>query len=240
MDFSEITGVIFDKDGTLADFDSLWIPAAVKVVEKLVEAYHMDPSSAVKILRSFGVNEDGSVDPKGQLAIGTYESMAGCAVEIMKDDGIACSYETVFAQMSEWFEKAVDEGYMTCSYPCDLSKLFGYLNERGIHTAVATTDNLANTHKLLNRAGIDAELICASDSAYPIKPDPSFIHDCADRWGVDTGRIVMVGDTPNDMKFAENGGAMKIGVLSGATKKEELAQYADIVISHVGELMKLL
>lgn len=33
MDFSEIAGVIFDKDGTLADFDSLWIPAAVKVVE---------------------------------------------------------------------------------------------------------------------------------------------------------------------------------------------------------------
>lgn len=240
MDFSEIAGVIFDKDGTLVDFASLWIPAAAKVVEKLVETYHMDSSSAVKILRSFGIHEDESVDPKGQLAIGTYESMAGCAVEIMKDNGIACSYEAVCAQMREWFERAVDEGYMSCSYPCDLSKLFGYLSDRGIHTAVSTTDNLANTKKLLDRAGITTEMICASDSAYPIKPDPSFIHTCAEKWGVDTGQIVMVGDTPNDMKFAENGGAMKIGVLSGTAKREELAQSADIVISHVGELMKLL
>ena len=36
MDFSQIKGIIFDKDGTLADFGSFWIPVAEKVIHDIL------------------------------------------------------------------------------------------------------------------------------------------------------------------------------------------------------------
>lgn len=50
----------------------------------------------------------------------------------------------------------------------------------------------------------------------------------------------MVGDTPNDLRFARNAGARTVGVLTGVSSERALAPYADLVLVNIGELKKVL
>ena len=47
---------------------------------------------------------------------------------------------------------------------------------------------------------------------------------------------MVVGDSPTDMEFAHNGGALAVGVLSGVGSREELKGMADILIPSVDVL----
>jgi phosphoglycolate phosphatase-like HAD superfamily hydrolase len=48
-----------------------------------------------------------------------------------------------------------------------------------------------------------------------------------------------VGDSPTDMEFAHNSGALAVGVLSGVGSREELKGMADILIPSVDVLDQL-
>ena len=59
-----IRGILFDKDGTLVDFFSLWLQAALAVTPAFLEENHIQPDKDMidYVLRAMGV-EDGKVDP---------------------------------------------------------------------------------------------------------------------------------------------------------------------------------
>ena len=50
----------------------------------------------------------------------------------------------------------------------------------------------------------------------------------------------MVGDSINDMKFAHNGGAKAVGVLTGVSQKKDLLPEADYIIASVDALQELI
>lgn len=50
---------------------------------------------------------------------------------------------------------------------------------------------------------------------------------------------MVVGDSPTDMEFAHNSGALAVGVLSGVGSREELKGMADILIPSVDVLDQL-
>ena len=64
-----IRGILFDKDGTLVDFFSLWLKAALEVTPAFLRENNLDDNAQMTdyVLRAMGV-EDGKVDPKGALA----------------------------------------------------------------------------------------------------------------------------------------------------------------------------
>ena len=58
--------VIFDKDGTLIDFDAFWVSVSVKAIGMLLERLNMDVSITDEVLLAFGV-KDGVTGIEGVL-----------------------------------------------------------------------------------------------------------------------------------------------------------------------------
>ena len=76
----KIKGILFDKDGTLIDFHSLWIQAAKRVVPEFLTENQIiaDQEHIDLVLEAMGVSGD-TVDPNGALA---YKSSREIAEEI--------------------------------------------------------------------------------------------------------------------------------------------------------------
>ena len=76
MNFNDIKGIIFDKDGTLIEFQSFWIPVTYCVISRLCRRYEMNTFIQQECLVALGIYGDEDVDPEGQMAIGTYETIS--------------------------------------------------------------------------------------------------------------------------------------------------------------------
>ncbi|MCD8248864.1 MAG: HAD hydrolase-like protein, partial [Lachnospiraceae bacterium] len=62
----------------------------------------------------------------------------------------------------------------------------------------------------------------------------------ARQWNLSPEEIAVVGDTPNDMRFAKNGRALGIAVRSGVGTESSLAPLADYLIDSVADLPALI
>ena len=67
-----IKGILFDKDGTILDFNSTWIPAAKLIIRKLLEEYShaQDDDLEKALMNSIGI-VDGRIMPDCVYASGT-------------------------------------------------------------------------------------------------------------------------------------------------------------------------
>ena len=83
--------IIYDKDGTLMDFDAFWVPVVRAAIEKIVKrATGADVSAAARISakteREIGIS-GGSTDPKGILCGGTYSQFAATLTKNLNEGG---------------------------------------------------------------------------------------------------------------------------------------------------------
>lgn len=73
----KISGIIFDKDGTLLDFNEFWIPAAQCVIRRILSDYKIPVTDihTEKALNSIGIIQN-HVLPDGSFAWKTFLDMA--------------------------------------------------------------------------------------------------------------------------------------------------------------------
>ena len=74
--------IIFDKDGTLLDFDAFWVTVSVKAIEAVLTEFHQTDVPVGEILEAFGVH-DGVTDMNSVLCKGTYEQLGQITYEIL-------------------------------------------------------------------------------------------------------------------------------------------------------------
>ncbi len=86
--------VIFDKDGTLIDFDSIWVPVSVKALEDILGELHREDIPVGEFLTAFGVH-DGVTDINGVLCKGTYAQMGQIVHEILKTTAVSFPVRTL-------------------------------------------------------------------------------------------------------------------------------------------------
>jgi phosphoglycolate phosphatase len=125
----------------------------------------------------------------------------------------------------------------------DLAALFGRLKRRGLKLGVATMDSHAaataaiETYKLVGLV----DFVAGYDSGHGEKPGPGMVHAFCRMIELPERSVAVVGDTPHDMEMARSAGAgLAIGVLTGASSREVLADYADHVLASIAELERLL
>ena len=86
--------IIFDKDGTLLDFEAFWIPVTEKAVDQILlgaKATHV-PKEAV--YKAYGI-AGGVTDITGSLCCGTYDDMTADLQKVLVEYGVDIPYETV-------------------------------------------------------------------------------------------------------------------------------------------------
>jgi len=232
--------VIFDKDGTLIDFDSFWIPVSVKVIEDVLHEIGQEQIPVDEFLTAFGV-ENGVTSINGVLCHGTYAQLGEAVHEVLCKHGCNVSCTDIIRMVTDGYASNLDAGEIKPSSP-DLSDALKELKKRNIKLAVVTNDNPPVTLACLRAIGIDElfDLIYTDDGSLPHKPDPAYAEDFCRRTGIPKERIIMVGDTLTDMKFAKNAGIIAVGVAETRHNKEILSPYADAVVDNAAAVLGLL
>ncbi len=232
--------IIFDKDGTLMDFDAFWGTVSIHAVTELLAELHLSPNLMEPLLASIGY-QNGTTDVQGVLSWGTYRLMGEAMHDALTEAGIDCDREEVVRLTYETYHKHADKGEIRPA--CDnIGEVLKNLLRQDIALAVVTTDGPVITRQCLEKMDIGPlfSAICTADGVLPPKPDPYCIEAICEQFRLTKEEIVMVGDTMTDVQFARNGGIRVIGVAKTEEGRAFLAEKADIAvpdISHVAAVL---
>lgn len=235
-----IKAILFDKDGTLLDFDAFWVTVAQRAVEYTLNSIGRTDIDPDEILRAMGVN-DGITSIDGVLCYGTHEQVSERIYGVLKKYDVSVSESEIGDISRDGFHESLSAGVLkgTCE---DIYEVLKKLKDKGIKLAVVTADDEYMTEKCLSGLGIYTlfDKIYTNDGITPPKPDPYCIHDLCQREGFDASEVLMVGDTLTDANFAKNGGIKMIGVANSERNKEILSPYAFKVVPDISYLYDLL
>lgn len=226
--------IIFDKDGTLIDFDAMWGGWVVFLAEQLRQVSGLEVRSALCLAMGYD-DENKKVLAHGKLAATPMSQLYELTVEVMHSLG----------QTMEDAKRTVEKGWcipdpVLLAKPfTDTRALFSQLHEKNIKIAIATTDDRAPTQAMIEAFDIEeyiSSMVCADDGI-KAKPFPDMVLTLCERMKVEPSKVMVIGDTTADLKMARSAGAgLVVGVLSGVSNARDLVSYADILIESVDEL----
>ncbi len=227
-----LKAILFDKDGTLLDFDLTWGAAGYHVMktmargddthfDRLVDATHYDVAARVYLPSSAMVAS--SLDEIGPLWAEALERNDHAAV--------AQEIDTLFMALAPDYLVQLDD---------PLAILSG-LAAKGYQLGIATNDSEAAALQQAEIMGLVPHLdfIVGHDSGHGRKPDPGMVEAFARHTGHSAHEIALVGDSTHDLHAARAAGAVAIAVLSGPASRAELEPHADHVIASIADLPAL-
>jgi phosphoglycolate phosphatase-like HAD superfamily hydrolase len=236
LDFDGLDLIVFDKDGTLIDFDAMWGGWAEGLADRL-EATLGGPIRA-ELHRQIGYDTGARRTIPGSPLAAT--PMAD--LRVMTTDLVARSTGRSWTAA----DAAVD-GAWAPPDPVDLARpltdlvaLFSLLRAARRKVAIVTSDDRAPTEATLaglGIAGLVDALVCADDGL-PSKPAPDTLLRACQIVGVEPIRTAMIGDSIADMTMAAAAGVgRRIAVLSGIGRRAELEPLCDLVINSIALLL---
>ncbi|RCW27424.1 phosphoglycolate phosphatase [Ciceribacter lividus] len=228
-----IAGILFDKDGTLLDFDASWAPVNRKLA---LLAAGGDPSLADRLLLACGMDPvSGHIVPDSLFAAGNTREIA----EGLVAAGSPISSEELVPVLDELFADAAD-----LSVPViELAPLFSRLHGRGLKLGIASSDNEKSIRRIVERFGITeyVDFVAGYDSGHGSKPEAGMVLGFCRATGLVPGAVAVVGDNNHDMHMGHNAGAgLKVAVLSGTGSQATLAEACDVCLNDISELEALL
>ena len=235
----EVDAVVFDKDGTLVDFDRLWGPRTVRWVESLANLTGR-PQLAAALYRALGYDSHSAAFvPDGPLAIATTNDVYALAAGVLFQHGFGWHESWPLVTRAAANTLAAPPDAAEIRPRGDVAGTLRRLRAAGVLVGVATNDERAFTKAMLVQMGVAGEvssMVCADDGLPP-KPDPAGLRRLASELGTIPARLAMIGDSANDMLFGRNAGvAACIGVSGGAGDAQSLERFADVVVAGVEEI----
>ncbi|MGC4019813.1 MAG: HAD family hydrolase [Muricomes sp.] len=238
-----IRGILFDKDGTLIDFFSLWLKAALKVVPEFLRENQIEDSPEMidYILEVIGV-EGQTVNPEGALAYKSYGEMAEEIRKALEKRGYILETIKIHIQIEILFQESVTGENASFKQLGDIRSIAEELKKRHIYMGLATADTISSAEDCLKSMNIFHlfDYIGADDGEKRPKPEKDMFLEFQQNFGLKAEEIAVVGDTCNDMQFARNGGGIGIGVLSGVSTENDFQGKTDYVIESIQQLPDLL
>lgn len=218
-----LKGLLFDKDGTLLDFQATWGKWAANLVIWLTETC---PDRAEALAARLQIDRVGETIEPGSIMI------AGTPDEIAREAAIVLT-ETAEAELSAQILNLSDR--VTPVALCELAPLLRSLMQGGIHLGVATNDFEPVARAQLDQLGIIEQFgfVAGFDSGFGGKPGPGMCDAFLAAHGLAPHEAAMVGDSLHDMAAGRAAGMVCIAVETGTATRAELATLADIVLPDI-------
>jgi phosphoglycolate phosphatase len=230
-----VQGVLFDKDGTLFDFEATWREA---VRAMLVMLAPEDAGRQHRIGAAVGFDTvTGRFAPGSPLVAWSVDGVASALAPLLPG---------IDAPTIERLGNAAAQSlsaHTLVPAADDLPGLLSGLRARGLRLGVATNDGEAAARSHLTSAGVLDLFDCVLgyDSGHGHKPEPGMVLAFARACGVAPDALVMVGDSVHDLHAGRAAGVARvIGVLTGPAEERDLAPLADAVIASIDALPALL
>ncbi|WP_027060898.1 HAD family hydrolase [Mesorhizobium loti] len=227
---ADIKGILFDKDGTLVDFNATWLGVADFMA---MDASDGDRWKADRLLAAAGFDfANRRFKPDSIFASGTN-------LDVVELWFPRLSNEDQMLAVARFNEiTSVQGSAMAVALPGVVDSLAA-LHKRSYRLGVATNDSTSGAEKTLAALGV-AQLFDAAygyDAVANPKPAPDTIQAFCDLTGLRPSEIAMVGDNRHDLEMARAGGCgLAVGVLSGTGTRESLAEIADVILDSVADL----
>lgn len=232
----QLDAILFDKDGTLIDFDATWGPAAFAVMRDLADG---DGAALSRLMRvSEYVESERRFLPSSPLVAGSSAHYGPLWAEILGHE----SGPAFFGLMDDLFR---EHGLTHLAPIHDPLRICDDLRARGFILGIATNDSEASARAQAAAMQIERHFtfIAGYDSGHGSKPDPGMVSAFAHSHSIPVERVALVGDSLHDLHAARAAGACAIAVLSGPLGEEARAQVtplADHVLGSIAELPDLL
>lgn len=221
-----LAGMIFDKDGTLFQFQDTWAEWAAQALEDFSGgdvnrqermAHRIDFDLAARAFRPGSICIAGT---NGEVAEALAPEMPG------RDAG--------------WIERQLSRISETAPLApaAPLKPLLTHLSRHPLTLGVVTNDSESAAQAQLTAAGVleDFAFVAGFDSGHGFKPDPDPLLAFCTHSDLDPDHVAMVGDSLHDLIAGRGAGMTTVGVLTGLATRDELAPMADVVLPDIGHL----
>lgn len=228
--------IIFDKDGTLVCFHTMWNSWCEELATRLEAETQRDMSEDVYEL--MGYDKQNKKVRMGMLAEKTHTFIRQKVEEMLIREGFS-SWEAREVVSKTWRDTPEN---MQIKLTGNLRSLFTRLKAKNIKIAICTSDSREGTAEFLDRLHLTSLVdlvVCGDDPCSIAKPDPHNARYICEKLRVDLSEAIMVGDTPADtiMGQAANLG-LTIGVLTGVGTEDDLT-HADLIVEDISRVVDL-
>ena len=223
-------GVLFDKDGTLFDFNATWGNWTARVLTELaaqggVDRAHLAARVGYDFARGFA--------PQSPIIAGTVPEIA----MILAGDLPASDP----ADLVKYLNAQAAGAQVVEVVP--LARFFADLRAAGYYLGVMTNDSEGSARAHLGAVAVHdlagggaLDLVIGADSGHGAKPDPAPLLAFARHVGLPPEHIAMVGDSRHDLGAGRAAGMVTVGVLTGPARAEDLDDLADVVLPSIADL----
>ncbi len=218
-----IKGLLFDKDGTLFDFNATWGRWAADFFHTLAGA------QAPQLAANLGFDiQTQKFDPKSVVIAGTPHEIATAVAHHLPDRTTA----ELVALMTDTAQHA-QQVQVT-----PLKPLLTALHTQGFTLGVATNDAESPARAHLDAAGITDlfHFIAGYDSGFGSKPEPGMQQAFCAAQNLAPAQVAMIGDATHDLIAGRAAGMVTVGVLTGPATQDDLSPFADVVLPTIKEL----
>lgn len=224
-----IRALLFDKDGTLIDFQRTWGPATDAVIARLAAG---DPVVYDRLaeVSGFVVGERRFVAGSPLIA-GATPDYGRLWAQVLGRPATA----DFFVEIDRLFQISGLEHLEPIGQP---PVVLGGLRRRGYRLGIITNDAEANARAQAARLGIGhlLDFIAGYDSGFGAKPSGEPVLAFAQAVAAKAQEVAVVGDTVHDLAAARAAGAFAVAVPSGPIPRDALAPHADAVIDSIADL----
>jgi phosphoglycolate phosphatase len=224
-----IRAILFDKDGTLVDFQRTWGPATQAVLTHFAGSDRavFDELAAV----SGFIAAEQRFLPDSPIIAGATPDFGTLWAKVLGRPATA----DFFVEIDRLYYVTGLDHLVAIGDPAGV---LAVLRRRGYRLGIATNDPEASAHAQAARLGIAplVEFIAGYDSGFGAKPAAGPVLAFARAIAVEPREVAVVGDAVHDLAAARAAGAVAIGVRSGPTPGELLAPHADALIDSIADL----
>lgn len=224
-----LKAILFDKDGTLIDFDRTWGPAAGAVMRTLAG----EDAAALRRLE-----EVSHYLPDEERFLFTSPLVAGSSAHYGPLWALALGRESSDAFLGLIDRLFSQEGLCSLSPIGRPATTLAALKAVGLRLGIATNDAEDNARLQAEALGLTPLLdaVHGYDSGYGSKPDPGMISAFATRFGLAPVELAVVGDSVHDLTAAHSAGARFILVRTGPAPIDAMIDSADLVLDSIADL----
>ncbi len=229
---TSLAGVLFDKDGTLVDFDRTWGRAGH---EAMVQLARGDAAAVARLADAMHYDvERRRFAPTSPLIAGAPDTYVRLWAEALRRDDDA-------AMLADLDAAFTDATLRTLTPIGEPAAVLAALRARGLKLGLATNDGEASARRQMAALALDTHMdfVAGYDTGHGGKPDPGMVLAFANAIGVAPGRVALVGDSHLDLVAARAAGAIAVAVLTGPAKRHEIEHLADHVLDRIEDLPAL-
>jgi phosphoglycolate phosphatase len=229
-----IKGILFDKDGTLIEFDGFFGLTYSKIMQS--HFGHSEEEALALLMQTGFEPETGTCRGGSPMA----SEPLGQIVRLWWPNLPDAETRARARVINENFDR---EALQKPKPLADLNLVFAELRMAGYLLGVATNDVEAAAFAHMTEIGVvdHFDMLIGADSVKAPKPHGNMIKLFCQETGLEPHEIAMVGDNAHDINEARAGGAgLAVGVLTGNSNADDLKPLADHVIDSVMQLPALL